>query len=122
MDAELEALQTMAAWVRDLVLDEANGPSSLVAPLSPVVEPLGGRIDAAAANGVCWGTWSALVASLSHFSGLTIELELLGFGHNAVLAEDQVDALWIQACPASDSLASFILPSVARGSPDGARE
>jgi hypothetical protein len=36
-----------------------------------------------------------------------------------VETEDQVDALWTQARLASDSLASYVLPSVACGSPDG---
>jgi hypothetical protein len=37
----------------------------MVASLSAVVELLEGRIDIVAANGVRWGTWSALVAALS---------------------------------------------------------
>jgi hypothetical protein len=65
VDAELEALRTSAAWVQDLVLDWADGPSSLVASLSTVAELLGGRVDAAAANGVHEGTRSALVTTLS---------------------------------------------------------
>jgi hypothetical protein len=43
------------------------------------------------------------------------ELELLSSGRNADLTEDQVDTLWTEACPASDSPASYVLPSVARG-------
>jgi hypothetical protein len=41
-----------------------------------------GRADIMANNGVHWGTQSALVASLLHFSELETELEPLGFGHN----------------------------------------
>jgi hypothetical protein len=54
-DAELEALQTLAARVQDLVLDITDGPSSLVASLFTAVELLEGRVDAAAmaANRVC---------------------------------------------------------------------
>jgi hypothetical protein len=49
------------------VLGRADGPSSLAASLSVVVELHEGRIDAAAANGVDWGSRSALVATVSHF-------------------------------------------------------
>jgi hypothetical protein len=41
----------------------------------------------------CWGTQSALVIAVLYFSDLEAELELLGFGRNADLMEDQVDAL-----------------------------
>jgi hypothetical protein len=59
---------------------------------------------------------------MSHFPELGTELELLGYGLNADLIEDQVNALWTQARQASDSLLSFVPPSVVHGSPDGARE
>jgi hypothetical protein len=49
---ELEALQSSTAQVRDLVLESADVPSSLVASLSSTVELLDGRIDTAAANRV----------------------------------------------------------------------
>jgi hypothetical protein len=65
-DVELEAQQASAAWVRDLVLDGADKSSSLATSLSTAVELLEGRIDAAEANEVCWGTRSVLVATLSH--------------------------------------------------------
>jgi hypothetical protein len=41
-----------AAWVSDLVLDRAEGTSSLATSLSLSVELLEGRIDAMGANGV----------------------------------------------------------------------
>jgi hypothetical protein len=41
-------------------------------------ELLEGRIDAAAANRVRWGTQFALVAALSYFLELKSELKLLG--------------------------------------------
>jgi hypothetical protein len=63
-----------------------------------------------------------LVATLSHFPELEIELGLLRSTHDVGLTEDQVDAIWIHVRPASDSLASHVLPSVARGPPDGAGE
>jgi hypothetical protein len=56
VDAELGALWTLVARIRDLVLGNADGPSSLAASLSMVAELLKGRIDTAAANGVHWGT------------------------------------------------------------------
>jgi hypothetical protein len=52
-DAELEALWSSVTRVRDLVLERANMPSSLVALLSLVVELLDVRMDVIAANGVC---------------------------------------------------------------------
>jgi hypothetical protein len=67
------------------VLDNVNRSSSLVASLYKGAELLMGRADIMANNGVHWGTQSALVASLLHFSELETELELLGFGHNAGL-------------------------------------
>jgi hypothetical protein len=93
VDADLEALRTSVAQVWDLVLDSIDGPSSLAASLSMMAELLKGQIDAAAANGVHWGTQSMLVATLSHFLELKSELELLGSGHNVDRTKDQVDAL-----------------------------
>jgi hypothetical protein len=58
-----------------------------------------------------------VVASLLHFSKLEAKVELLGSGHNVALMEDEVDVLWALAHPASDLLASHVLPSVARGPP-----
>jgi hypothetical protein len=68
------------------------------------------------------GTRSALATTLLHFSELGTELELLGSEHNMNLTKDQVDAFWTQLCYVSESLASFIPPSVACGSLDGTRE
>jgi hypothetical protein len=104
------------------VLDNIDGPSSLVASLSMVAELLKGRIDAVAANKVRWGTRSALVATLSPFLELKSELELLGSGHNANLIEDQSDALWPLVDVNSDSLASFVPSLVDCDPPDGAGE
>jgi hypothetical protein len=74
--------------VRDLVLDNVDGLSSLAASLSTVVELLEARIDASAANGVYQGTRSPLVAALSHFLELKSELELLRSEHNGDLIEN----------------------------------
>jgi hypothetical protein len=74
------ALLTLAARVQDLVLDNADGPSSLVASLSMAVELIEGQIDTVAANGMCWGTQSTLIAALLHFPELKSGLELLRFG------------------------------------------
>jgi hypothetical protein len=54
-DVELEALRTSATWLRDLVLDGADGSSSLAASLTTVMKLLEGHIDAAAANGSARG-------------------------------------------------------------------
>jgi membrane protease subunit (stomatin/prohibitin family) len=54
------------------VLDNADGPSSLIVSLSTVVVLLEGWINTAATNGVRWGTRSALVATVSHFSELVV--------------------------------------------------
>jgi hypothetical protein len=99
------------------VLEQADGPSSLVASLSSAAGLLEGCIDAIAANGVHWGTQSALATALSHFSESGAELELPGSEHNADLTEDRVVAIWTQVCPTFDLLVSYIPPSVARGPP-----
>jgi hypothetical protein len=122
VDVKLEALWTSAAWVRELVLDNDDGPSSLGASLSVAVELLKGRVNTAAANGVRWVTLSMLVAALSHFSELDAKLELLRSRRNADLRDDQVDALWTRVRVASDSLASHVLPSIPHNPPDGTGE
>jgi hypothetical protein len=105
VDPKLEALWNSAARVRDLVLELADGPSSLATSLSSAVELLEGRIDA-----------------LLHVPKLGFELELLRSRRNADLAEDQVDALRTQVRPASNLLVSYIPPSVACGHPDSITE
>jgi hypothetical protein len=122
VNAELEALQTSAEQVRDLVLGNIDELSSLAASLSAVVELLEGLVDTTAANGVRWVTRSALVAALSHFLELETELELLMSGHNADLIGDQAYALWTRVHAASDLLVSHVSPSVARSPPDSAGE
>jgi hypothetical protein len=119
VDAELEALWTSATRVWDLVLDNIDGPSSLAASLSTVVELLEGWIDTAATNGVRWGTRSALVAALSRFLELNSKLVLLRSRHNADLIDYLVDSLWTRVRIASDLLASHVPSSVARNPSDG---
>jgi hypothetical protein len=104
------------------VLDKADRSSSVAASLSIAAELLEGRVDIAAANGVCWGTQSVLVATLSHFLELEAELELLGSTRNANLMEDQLDKLLTQVRPAWDLLVSHVIPSINRSPPDGAGE
>jgi hypothetical protein len=87
-----------------------------------VVELLEGQIDAAAANGVRWGTRYVLVVALSYFPELKSKLELLGFRCNADLTEDQANALLSRVRAASDSLASHVSPLVACSPPDGTGE
>jgi hypothetical protein len=93
VDAELEALRTLAVRVWDFVLGRADGPSSLAASMSTAVELLKGRIDATITNGVRCGSCSMLVAAMSHFQELKTELEVLGSGCSADLIEDEADAL-----------------------------
>jgi hypothetical protein len=119
VDAELEALQNSTTRVRDLVLKRADRMSSLGGSLSLAAELIEDRIDATATNGVRLGTRSALAAALLHFLKLGSELEFLGSWCNVDLTEDQVDALSTQACQASNSLKSFVPPSIAHGTPDG---
>jgi hypothetical protein len=52
VDTELEALRTSATLVRDLVLGNIDGPSTLAVYLSMVVESFEDRINTMAANGV----------------------------------------------------------------------
>jgi hypothetical protein len=85
-----------------LVLGSADGSSSLVASMFAATELLKGWIDTTAANSVCWGSHSALVAIVSHFLELKTELEVLGSGRSADLIKNETDALWIQVCVASD--------------------
>jgi hypothetical protein len=90
--------------------------------MSTAVELLESWIYATAANGVHWGLHFVLVAAVLLFPELKPELELLGSGRNADQTEDEADALWTWVCMASDSLASYIPSSVARGHPDGLGE
>jgi hypothetical protein len=112
-DTELEALSTSAALVRDLVLGEAYGPSSLATSLSMAEEVVENRINTVTANGVRRGTRSTLVVALSYFPKLKSKLELLGSRWNADLSDDQADALWPLVSMASDSLVSLVPSSFA---------
>jgi hypothetical protein len=105
-----------------LLLDNIDGPFSLAASMLKEEELLEGQIDAAAANGVCWGSRSMLVAAVSHFLELKTELEVLGSGRNVDLTEDEVDALWTRVCMALDLLALYVPSSVARNPPNGVKE
>jgi hypothetical protein len=93
-EAELEDLWSLAAWVQDLVLDDANGSPSLAVSMSAVVEQPERRIEAEATNRFCWGSCSALVAAMSHFPGLDVDLEVLRSRCSVGLTADEVDALW----------------------------
>jgi hypothetical protein len=99
-----------------------DGPSTLEASMSTVAELLKGWIDTVAANRVHCGSYSALVAIVSHFPKLKTELEVLGLGCSADLTVDKADALWIRVRTALDSLASHVPSSIARNSPDDAGE
>jgi hypothetical protein len=98
VDAELETLWTPAVQVWDLVLDNADQPSSLATSVSMVVKLLKAELE------------------------LEAELELLRSVRNVFLMEDWVDAFWILARPSSDLLVSYVLPSVARNPPNGVGE
>jgi hypothetical protein len=118
VNAELEALWTSIMFVQDLVLGSAIKSSSLVASLAMVAEEVENRINTMTANGVWWGTRYALVAVMSHFPELEPKLELLGYGRDADLSDDQVDAIWPLVSIASDLLVSLIPSLLARGPPD----
>jgi hypothetical protein len=122
VDAELEALRTSATLVWDVILGEAGGPSSLATSLSMVAEEVENWINTTVANGVRWGTRSALVVALSHFPELESELELLGSERDADLRNDQADALWPLVSASSNSLASLIPSSFAHDPPDDTEE
>jgi hypothetical protein len=89
-NAELEALWASAALVRDSVLGDTGELSSLVASLTRVAEEVQNWIILAAANGVRWGTRSALIAVCSHFLELEPALELLKSGRDADLSGDRL--------------------------------
>jgi hypothetical protein len=63
-----------------------------------------------------------LVTTISHFPKLKFELELLGFGRDIDLSDDQADALWPLVSTASDSLVSLVPSSFARDSLDNTEE
>jgi hypothetical protein len=87
-----------------------------------VAERLKGRIDATAANRVCWGSGSVLVTAVSHFGELDADLEVLESECNAGLMEGEVDTLWSQVHVAVKSLASHIPSLVACNPLDSTRE
>jgi hypothetical protein len=83
-----------------------------------VVEEVENQISTVAANGIRWGTRSVLLAALSYFPKLELELELLGSRRDAYLSNDQVDALWPFVSVASDLLASLLPSSLPREPPN----
>jgi hypothetical protein len=97
-----------------MALSGTDGLSCLTTSFSTAAELLEDRIDAAATNGVHWGSHSTSVAAMSHFLKLKTDLEVLGFGRSMDLIEDKADALWT-----SDLLASYVPSSVAHNPPDG---
>jgi hypothetical protein len=82
-EVESEALRSLVAQVHDLVLGNVDGLSLLATSMSTLAEWLVGRIDTATANGVRWGSHSALVGTVSHFPKLDADLEMLRSGLNA---------------------------------------
>jgi hypothetical protein len=70
---------------------------------------------------VHWGG-STLITVLTHFPELEPELELFGSGYYADLLVGQLEIFWTWTCHASESLSSWIPPSVARSPPDGVGE
>jgi hypothetical protein len=83
-----------------------------------VVEEVENRISTVAANGIRWGTRSVLLAALSYFPKLELELELLGSRRDAYLSNNQADALWPLVSVASDLLASLLPSSLPRDPPN----
>jgi hypothetical protein len=66
-NAKLEDLSASAVLVQDLVMGNTGGSTSLVASLAEAAREVENWINTAAANGVRWGTRSALVDVLSYF-------------------------------------------------------
>jgi hypothetical protein len=121
-DVELEALRSSVVEVQELVLGDVNGTSSLVMSMFKVAEQLEGRIDATTANGIHWGSCSALVATVLHFLKLDADLEVLKFRRNGGLTEGKVYTLWSWVHTAVDSLALHIPSSVGHNPPDSTGE
>jgi hypothetical protein len=122
VDAELDAMRALAVQVRDSVLGDADGPSSLAASLSAAVELFEGRVNDVTVNRVHWAARSMLVANVLHFLELETDLEVLRSICSACLTEDEADVLWILVRTALDSLAMPVPSSVARDPPDDAIE
>jgi hypothetical protein len=99
------------------VLNRFDKASSLAATLSSTMDLIEGHVDAVATSGVHWGG-STLITVLTHFP----ELELFESRYNADLPVGQLETFWTQTCQASESLSSWIPPSVARSPPDGVGE
>jgi hypothetical protein len=74
------------------MLYNVDGSSSLTASMFMVVQLFDGRINAAATNGVHWGSCSTFVATVSHFLELKSELELLRSEHNTDVTKDEANA------------------------------
>jgi hypothetical protein len=70
------------------VLGDADGSSTQAMSKSTVAELLEGQIDTVATNGVHWGSRSALVVAVLHFSKLGTNLEVLGSGRSVELTKD----------------------------------
>jgi hypothetical protein len=87
---------------------DVSGSSSLAMSMSRVVNQLKRWIHAVTANGVHWGSHSALVAIVSHFSELDADLVVLESGHNAGLTEGEVENLWSRVRAATDLLVSLV--------------
>jgi hypothetical protein len=104
------------------MLGDVDMSSSLATCMSVVAELLEVQIDAVAANGVRWGSCSALVAAVSDFLKLDIDLEVLRSGHNAGLKEGEVDALWFRVRVVTDSLVLHVPSLVAYNPPNSVGE
>jgi hypothetical protein len=63
-----------------------------------------------------------LVATVLLFPELDVDLEVLSYGRNVGLTEDEVDALWSWVRATVDSLTSHIPPSTSCNPPDNAGE
>jgi hypothetical protein len=112
-DVELETLQISTVLLQYLILGDTSGSSSLAASLAMVAKEVDKWVNVMAANGVWWGTQSALLTALSHFPDLE-PMELLGSVRDADLSDGQEDALWPLVRVASDSLVSLNPSSLAR--------
>lgn len=113
-EAELLSVQTSAGRIRDLVLENADGVSSMPQALAMAAERIEDRIEAAAATGARWGARMALTTAVSHFPEVKPDLPVIGDGFNPQLTRGATGLLWAEVSDAAERIASRIPGRMAR--------